>query len=612
MNINFKESTKSYTSHYSFLTDKYSVVLHGFSPLNEGDSEDSVKRKDDGKLTTYTSSNLEELVTESIKLSNRFSLLNSDLLADYDLKARVIDLQYSHSLNAPYETASFTLEMSLPEMLRGLHGTPINVFYQNTGTLVSRFVRTGGWISIRQNERLVFFGNIESFSSALSFSGEIPVQSIQVSCLSWLNNLVESEIRQTSQTKEGKLSEISPSAIIKSNEFKEGFLKALQKNINLAGGGNEPSDMLKDLIKALAHHKLPKSLSGGSINTRLGDLVEVYDGTPVSLENTQYYPFSSPSDKVRGNLLAKYQSFTSTGMSHWELINQIFFGFPTLLELFPFIIPLSASDKPKNALESALNGRLGVMYRYKPVNPTYPPTQAGLSKLLKRRTGYTKKGLKTQSEEFFDTFREDVSYFELEVKTITNFSYTYTEQEHLNCVFVEAPFVNGDAHNSNLFRSNASPVMNIGDVNRHGLKILSSTNPFTSNSEDKADIKQFNQISSNALAERAFHSIAMGHEFCSGSVQTSIPYTEEFISPSAGMWIKLKLGGIGEETEFTAYVESVDTSIFNQGDILVKEITYSFSRGSFGNNVISFEPLQFQIEKPEVLRKTNTRIEQEQ
>lgn len=609
INSNFKASTESYTSHYSFLTDKYNVVLHGFSPLNEGETEDNVKRKNDGKLTSFTSSNFEELVTESIKLSNRFSLLNSDLLADYDLKARVIDLQYSHSLNAPYETASFTLEMSLPEMLKGLHGTPINAFHPNPNTLVSRFIRTGGWISIRQNERLVFFGNIDSISSSLSFSGEIPVQSVQVSALSWVNNLIESEIRQTSQTKEGKLSEISPSAIIKSNEFKEGFLKALQKNINLAGGGNEPSDMLKDMIKSLSHHKLPKSLSGGSINTRLGDLIEVYDGTPVSLANTGYSAFSSPSDKVRGNLLAKYQSFTSTGISHWELISQIFFGFPTLLELFPFTTPLSASDKPRNALESALNGRLGVMYRYKPVNPTYPPTQAGLSKVIKRRTGITKKGLKTQSEEFFDKFKE-CSYFELEIKTITNFTFTYTEQEHLNCVFIEAPFVNGDAHNSNLFRSNASPVMNIGDVNRHGLKIFSSNNPFTSNKEDKADIKKFNQISSNALAERSFHSIAMGHEFCSGSIQTSIPYTEEFLSPHAGLWVKLRLGGIGEETEFTAYIESVDTSIYNQGDILVKEINYSFSRGSFGNHVVFFEPLQFNIETPETLRKTNIRIEE--
>lgn len=605
---NFIESHNSYSSHYSFLTDKYNVVLHGFTPLKnfETSVDDSVRRKDDGKLTTFTSFNSEELITESIKLSNRFSLLSSDLLSDSDLKARVINLNYSHSLNAPYDIANFTLEMSLPELLKSMHGTPINAFSFNQNTLLSRFIRTGGWVSILQNDRLVFFGNIDSFSSSLSFAGDLITQSVQVSCVSWVNNLMHSEIRQTSQKKEGLLSQVSPSAIIKSNDLKEGFLKVLVKNLNLGGEGNEPAQMLEDMIKALAHHKLPRGLVGGKINERLGDYIEVMDGTPSSLISTQYFNYSSQADQIKGNILAKYQSFTSNGISHWELIEQIFQGLPSIIELFAFTQPLQS--EPKNALERSLGGKLCVMYRYKPCNPTYPPTANGLNRLLKRRTGIASKSATTNSELFFGEFKE-TNYFEIDVKTVIDFSFSYSEGEHINCVFIEAPYVNGDAHNSNIFRANASPIMNIGDVNRHGLKIFSTTTPFFANSSDTPAIKSFNQNSSNALAERIYHSMGMGHEFCTGSITVNVPYTEEFSSLNAGLWIKMKLGYLTEETEFTAYLESVNTSIQNNGDTLTKEITYSFSRGSFGNNVVLFEPNQFVIDKTENERKDNEELE---
>ncbi len=409
---------------------------------------------------------------------------------------------------------------------------------------------TGQFVTIIGSEGTVFFGLIRALSqSQHTLPNGVRITQISISCVSWAYLLMRGEFKQAVTN----LPDVDKSAVFKISDYNSGILKVLREELEEQ---SRPAEVLAKFIEQLAHYKYK--------GDRLGDLIVVFDGDGFSMFDDSFPYSEAPENVIHGVLLTQYQGAYVSNMSHWAIINQLFNVLPQFFELFCFTT-LQDGDP-----------QLNIMFRYKPVNPT---TRYG-SALF---------------EEFFP--QKDVRKLpKLDRKQVTEFRYSFDEEDHINLVFVENPFADANGHQRNFFRKNTVPVYDGEDINRRGLRSFSVTSPFVFARGKTKEIQQKNLRLHNALAHRIFFTIGQGSKFCRGSI------TQEGGTPLvAGQWIQM-----GDS--FTCYVHRVTKSFrMSEEGVMSATYVYDFERGNFDNLVVKFKDSEAQEEATERPKNEETK-----
>lgn len=422
--------------------------------------------------------------------------------------------------NPPYGSAD--LEMELP----------------NTAPF-----KSGDFITITGTDSCAYFGIIRSLSQSIRvLPNGIKVTRISLSSSSWAYLLMRGEFKQTLNRDIGDIAKVDKSAIFKVADYKEGILKVLREELEEQ---SEPAVVLEKFIRELAHYKLQDGTS------RLSDYIGVFDGS--NLKNDTPYLFDEPRSVVKGVLLTQYKGAYSNNMSHWNIIRQLFHVFPHLIELFCFTHPAGE--------DNILGGvKLGVMFRYKPLNPTRAYQYALM-------------------QEYFEGNTHTVPT--INKNTVVEHKYSFNEEDHINLVFIENPFASSEGHTVNMFRKNTAPILDAEDINKRGLRSFSATSPFVASRGTSPKVKADNALLHNALAQRTFLTIGLGGNFCRGTI-TQVAGTPLI----AGQWASFD--------GFTFYITRVSKSYVKSPEgVLATNYVYTFERGSFENEVVSFTEPNF-------------------
>ena len=434
--------------------------------------------------------------------------------ADYGSKVKSVSLD-EDLRNAPYGSASLELELETPEF------------------------KTGDFVEVVGDDDSAFFGIIRTISQTQkTLPNGVRVTHISVYCLSWAYLLVRGEFKQTLNKEQGQVQNVDDSAVFEVSNYEAGILKVLREELERQ---SNPADVLASFISQLCHYKPPNG-------ARLGDFITVYNGSNFDGD----IPFEDvPRDEIKGVMLTQFKGAYANNMSHWAIVNQLFYTFPSLFELF------CLTTKSKPDLADIGDVQLSIIFRYKPLNPT--------------------------SEYHYKVFNEFFSGEKRSIQTldkseITEFRYIFDEEDHVNLVFIENPFANADGHNSNMFRNNTLPILNATDINRRGLRSFSATTPFVSAKGTTSEVKRRNLRIHNALAQRAFLTFGLGSTFCRGSI-VHVPVSNPALR--MGQWVEIDGG--------TFYITGTRKTYMRTAEgILSVAYTYSFERGSFDNDFADF------------------------
>jgi hypothetical protein len=540
------------------------------------------------------------------------NLNGSEGVAPMELADFITSVSVNSSIAPPYGSLAVNLSLTAKEAHSFLGG----VGSHSMDAMRDPSLRTdydfrnlcsGAWVVLKadnnrfadfDSKALSFFGKVSSVSVTQMANDGVPLFMVALTCTSFFEPLIMNEIKQTLR-RDKSIEGIHSSAIFATSDYTAGFLKSLMDDFALKTA-SQPSLFLKKVINTLVTIDLPASLTFDLNRPRtwytLGDLIQVVDGSTE--EMGKYGMRGADVDVIKGKILNSYQGSAVNNMTHASVIEQMFRPMPELMEMFAHMVYLSDeelktlavkyNDKAIINVYKRIGGIPVIVYRYRPVYPYAPPTAQGnlireraLDSRAKSRPG------KTAAEEFFGEmeavpFSPSEStgqiYIVSAAHEIVNLQYSTNESERLNYVFVEQAFTNGQAQNSNLARNNARPTLNVKDINRHGLRSMSTHTPFISTSDDKEDRKSFNLEAANAIAERIYHTLGMGHQFLSGQMTITTQLQSSLFNVPVGSWATFPdVGG----QPFTCYITDI-TIISTGGEVTTTSTIVTFERGHYG------------------------------
>jgi len=530
--------------------------------------------------------------------------------AECELARYCTQLSYRQSTSGMYGNAEITLELPFAEAMKRLGGVaPAKAerhLRTDPSSQVLRNLSTGAWIVIKEKRRDQdslgrFFGQVTQVRHRLQYFAAGPIRVVSITVGHYYRAFMTNQLKQTLST-DDSIKNIDKSAIIKLGDFREGFLKRIVESYKT---GTSLTTTLQGVISELGGCKLPKTLAE---NTRLGDVILVSDGSKDSL--AAYGINGADADVIQGKIFTLFRGAYSNNITHHQVINQLFNAAPQLFEYIPLLIPIT-SGRARASISAGFKSifyDLGavpvIIYRYRPMYPPAPPTAAGIAAV----TSVTPSG-ETDCGKFFNVNPKQLSeqLYEVDSQFVSSLECTVNEDARINYVFVESAISSSQGHTMNLARKDASPATHTEDINQHGLRAVSMHTPFISADEDRAAIKQFNLAAPNALAERLFHNIGMGHTFSNGSftVEHDIQHThtEDFVfNIPVGCWVTFPLENISETgpVKFTCYIEEVMTTLTSEQGMRRAIIVYGYSRGHIGVHAATFDLEKYKPDREEL------------
>lgn len=377
-----------------------------------------------------------------------------------------------------------------------------------------------------------------------------------------------------------------------------------------------PSELLSKFVQRLGHFYLPSSLTGPvTVDLiKLGNNLTILNGDPVSLQNTPYTLASSYMDSIDGAAVRpepRYlvQSIVNANTNMWDAISSIFKAQSPLIELFPVLIPLYTDvedastpvrTKAPETLVAALaddgqviTGQNGstqyevtppiskeisplarqlravpaIMYRYKPLPPDFDISNNSLGE--GGRFGRTRVG-KTPpySQRYFGRrdHTKDLKpiingyrYFEIDSRHVIGQSISWHDTKRINAVHVAPSYVLGELADGLLFGTGCTPVLDVVDINRNGLRMLSTKAPFYDFAKSKKKLKAGEiDLAASAHAERLYYTVGDGHMYGSGNVQCTYLNDPTLV---CGVWVKINYGTGDYFRPMTGYLVAVTHTI---------------------------------------------------
>ena len=548
----------------------------------------------------------------------------SEGFSPLELSEYCTSVNFSHSVAGNYGGASLTLELPFADTLKLLGGVVAGKakhLARDNDALTLRNLCSGGWVVIKQSTGSGeyigrFFGQVSRVDHSLQYlTNGAPLRVVNISADNFYTGYLRNQIKQT-MSKDDSIRELEPSAVFKAADYSQGFLKAIKDSFK----GELPAKILAQVVRSLGGHKLPASLVSLA-NMPLGIFIKVCDGSFD--EMNKYGLKGADADVIKGKIMTLFQGAFSNNMTHHEVITQMFNAAPQLFEYFPLFVPLNSRELTqvsKLRVFKRLGGVPVIIYRYKPVYPYAPPTLEGIKRLTRFKYGIEGNAQsKTDCEKFFgempvSEIGKGQSY-EINHRFITALSHEVNEDQRINFTFVEGAFSNAQGHSLNYFRTYASPALNKTDINRHGLRSFSMHTPFVSLDSDPEAVKNFNQQAPNALAERLFHNLALGHTFSSGNFTVQhdeaathlINARASLACVPVGSWASFKLDiSETDKVTFTCYIEAVSTTITaDASGIITSSSIYRFTRGHIGIHAPEFDIDKYSAEELTLLVKND-------
>lgn len=552
------------------------------------------------------------------------ALINSDIAADVDLTRFMVSCSWESLISAPYSNAQITLRMPSALAHYLLHGRLANVdldyFFnqvpkqkKDDGSKVAltdgfRHIEAGGWVSLRHGDGsgTMFLGKAIEITIDTVVDPQTGVMSstIALTCASFLYPYIVGEHRKTPLKAEGGLAKVDTAAIaqytgnLSDNTTLEGLVRYAESTESLT------SEMLSFYLKELGHFILPPSLVGDISDEgyrKLGANLRILDGTPTGLVNTVYSLASSYIDSI-DNVQARpepsflVQAFAANNMTMWQIICSIFQPDPSLIELFPVLLPIpdreaatTASGVPQSLVVrsefveentglrvvrgssgeiratetvsqpvvidpifqgvSPLAARLGavpaLMYRFKPLPPDFDISTDQLGKGGRFAQPRTNSGT-PYSEQFFGARnrRDDLKtktggyqYLTIKSSMVRQQTLTWSDLNRINAIHLAAPFEGAEMAERLLFGVSSVPVFNATDINRNGLRMRTGKSPFYRFSKKTEGKDPKLMIAASAYVERLYYLIGEGHSYADGTIVCTLINNKTL---QAGMWCKLQ------------------------------------------------------------------------
>jgi hypothetical protein len=528
-------------------------------------------------------------------------LEESEGLTNIDVSEQVSTLTVNKLLTPPYENVTISLTITPQDLHLLTVGKANNSAKVNRSILGSikhlRNLCTGAWLVINttddSNKNMAFFGKVTNINvnSMMTASG-VPIYSVSLTAMSFYYPLLTNEIKQT-LSRDESIQALDESAFFRSADYNYGLLKQLLDDFSLRK--DVPvANLLYNIIKTLTTYRLPNIAPAVNV---LGDVITVLDGSASDMQRVGLY--GSDADVIKGKILASYQGSNTNNVTHDNFLRQMFQPLPEMMELYATCVPYEDGMLVADADFSKATGVVPVIvYRYRPVDPRVPPSAEGIAALLKARKGggAVVVNNKTKSEEFFgdfEMFNLNATYF-IDSERVTAFEYSADDSGHINYVFCEQAFSNGQAQNYNFARNHVRPSLDKLDINRHGLRSFSTSVPFLARG-DKEDMKQRNLAAAEAIAERLFHTIGMGHQFLNGSI--TIAGAIDYVPVGTWFTVSDLITDASDDVEFRGYI--VGVTVVQTGDMVSRATTtITFTRGHYGVHAPLFD-YEYTL-KPEV------------
>lgn len=494
---------------------------------------------------------------------------------ELDLTDHLLSLRVDESMDTPYGGAEILISMGFNEIQ-----TKIKI--NNFRGLINFTPPTGYWVYISNDEGAVYFGVVKQVFTEDGYDGlGVRARLTRLVLGSFLSLPMLSQSRFTPISEinpsdapilSDLLSRIHSSAITPLADYSQGFLKALKSSFKLTD--NTPNALLlKKALQVLFHYPIPTALGGGT----LGENMVVLDGGVRDMASIG--EVGNEADVIRDYLVSRLRFFSQSVSTHMEILNSVFNPMPALIELFPFMRKLAEGVSPLNNFERATGFRIGFIYRYKPCTPKYAPTSTGYAEYKKSIGQPALFNRVSKTELFFGATINNTQAYEIEAdKEATSIVASWEEDERVNAVFIENPFMNSDAQNATLIRSGAPLYCDVEDINRYGLRCFTGSNPLYFSKTSTQTRAQRYRLGIDAIPERVFHNVAMGHEYFRGSLTIS----HGDLPPLVGRWVYFSVGG----EVYYAYVRGQSMSfLISEDGVPSVTTTLAISRARHGLHI---------------------------
>lgn len=517
-----------------------------------------------------------------------------------DLTPRVSAISFTENSQLDGGGAAITLIMYPEEYGRyATSALPVNI--GNGRIDFRRILRLGDWIHIKRDTSTVFVGVLTALNTQQSVdSNGQPQTIVELGCSNFMYLFMMSQLRMTPVGDNLKgapqitdiLTSLDPGAIAQYGDYRTGFLKSVLSALQT----NEISSavFLQRVITALGHYKLPAELGGGE----LGSNIVVLDGGSAdfsTLPPGARLGVGNDADVIRSAMVTKFRAMLMSNMTHAEIISSIFTPLLQMMELFPIVLP--ARRTPTRAIERTAGICLALIYRFKPCTPQHGPSVSTYTAQALRRGTRSTSGAQTVrpggssfcAAYFGPTVVSGSYFYRLDKRNVASINMALQDSEHFNAVFLEQPWGSGDAHNGTLIRANAPLVCDVEDINKYGLRCLSTAHPFISTAKSSARQRIDWELSGRAVPERLFHTVGMNNQFFNGQIILFQADT----NLRAGMWVQIAdrsfLGfelPLTHEDSMLCYITAVSTSIVvDENGIAAEQQELQFIRGSYGVNI---------------------------
>lgn len=534
------------------------------------------------------------------------ALMNSDIAADVDLGRFVTNVTWESLTEPPYSVASVTLNMpsslahylfhgrlsqvSIEELKNRGQTQPGEKIYVTDGF---RHIEAGGWCSIQDEGGALFFGKITSITSRIVMDQRtgVPVSTFEMNCTNFLYPYMMGEHAKAVEIKEG-LTKIDPAAMegvgqvgAGNGVWKSPTMSALETY--LKNPQTKASTLLSFFMREFGHFHLPPSLVGTDDRfKKLGVNLRILDGSAKSSINTIYSLASSDIDSidhvfVRPEPQYLARAFMANSQKIWDMISSIFRPDPSMIELFPVLIPIPkvANNEAHSAVQSeplqnltldvldpvtlsdgtvevgatlfdtvsplakALQAVPALVYRFKPMPPDFEISSNHLGN-GGRFSQPVIPPTKPYAEQYFgvrDLTRDlkmaakGYEYVTILDDYVLSQNLIWTDNVRVNAIHLAAPYENAEMADKLVFGVSSVPVFNTIDINRNGLRLRTGKTPFyrfaTAAQKDPKLM-----IAASAHVERLYYTIGEGQSYANGQIECTYTLSKSLV---AGVWAKI-------------------------------------------------------------------------
>lgn len=487
----------------------------------------------------------------------KVSVHSHKLDAPIDITDRVTSISYSRMVKSPFEAATVVLANYGDSPFFSMEGSKEDPLFRTTP---KNLPSVDFWLVIMKSEEVLFWGYVSSIRTSLRARGDGLIESpgLTLSVSSWASLLSKCAIALTTES-EGTARNIE-GAFYNFEDWGSRF-KTLADGISVPYLGETMEKVLAELLGP----KLPSTLASKNVSNLLKAVTLVYNkATQDSVNPERDQPISAV---IGSNITGFLAGATLARQSIWSLLQAAFNPSSNIIELFPSFEQNTVAGPVSFPCVPTL------VYRMKPLDPDVTLSDFD-NGTLNKVYGSTAPGESSLPLPGKDVIKREGtgSYKEIDVEKVLGVNFAMSDDNRLNAVWVESPFL---GNKRILFSTFARAAINYPDVEEYGARIFDVKWPLF----PAAGARESAYKNLEAVIDYAYLVYGDGENYMNGSIALS---PELGFAP--GEWYSIRgLDKNAKDKRFTFYVTGAAHRITVSsatGNIEAHtEITYE--RGSF-------------------------------